>query len=244
MEEVTLDYGQQKIKYYLTRKKVKNINVNVKADGKVFVSANFDVSRDIIDRFIIKKSRWILRHLNTFEKTKEIFYPPREYVSGENYNFLGKQYRLKLEESVIERVEKPSDGYLKLFVKDKDDLAKKRNLINKWYQSQIKLVLSERFNYVYNKFLNFFGGEYNLRIRAMKTRWGTCNAKSSVITLNSNLIFAPEYCIEYVVLPELCHFKYSDHSKQFYELLENLMPDWELRKKILDEETARFISIK
>jgi predicted metal-dependent hydrolase len=242
MEENRLKYGDGEITYFLTRKKVKNINLNVKADGRIFVSADSSISKEVVDRFITKKSRWITRHVDAFEKTKELFFPPKEYVSGENYNYLGKSYRLKILQAEKERVELDS-GYLKIYVKDKSNLEKKKALVTKWYKDQIQSVITKAFAETCKKYENLFAGPYSLRIRIMKTRWGTCNTKSSTITLNSNLIFAPEYCIEYVVLHELCHFKFQNHSKKFFELLENQMPDWELRKKILDEEIARFITM-
>lgn len=56
------------------------------------------------------------------------------------------------------------------------------------------------------------------------------------VTFNLNLIKTPMYCIEYVVLHELAHFEYQNHSKNFYKFVEKFMPDWKKRKKILDEE--------
>ncbi|MCL2177176.1 MAG: M48 family metallopeptidase [Firmicutes bacterium] len=240
MKERRIKYGDGEIVYILTRKKVKNINLNVKADGKISVSADPSISIEMIEKFIIRKSRWLARHLSVFEVAKELFSPPKEYVSGENYNYLGKQYRLKVSQSNNEQVE-IDGGFLKLYVKDKDNLERKKSLINKWFKDQIQIVLGKVFKKMREKFSTIFNDSCDLRIRAMKTRWGTCNAKKLLITLNSNLIFAPEYCIEYVVLHELCHFKFQNHCKGFFELLENLMPDWEARKKILDEEIARHI---
>jgi len=78
-----------------------------------------------------------------------------------------------------------------------------------------------------------------IKIREMKARWGSCHRKDQVILLNSELIKAPKYCIDYVVLHELIHFKYNNHDTDFYAFLISLMPDWEKRKKILDEETIK-----
>lgn len=74
-----------------------------------------------------------------------------------------------------------------------------------------------------------------LRIREMKSCWGSCLYWKGTITLNSWLIQKSRRCIEYVVLHELCHFVHPNHSKQFYELLETLMPDWKERKRELNE---------
>lgn len=73
----------------------------------------------------------------------------------------------------------------------------------------------------------------------MKARWGSALLDSNTVLLNLDLIKAPKHCIDYVVLHELVHFKYNDHSDKFYNMLYALMPEWEKRKAILDEEIVR-----
>ena len=73
-----------------------------------------------------------------------------------------------------------------------------------------------------------------LRIRDMKSRWGTCHVKKGIVTLNKRLLAAPRGAVEYVVLHELCHLIYPDHSKQFYDFLAVMMPDWKERKQLLN----------
>ena len=70
----------------------------------------------------------------------------------------------------------------------------------------------------------------------MKSRWGSCIPSNNKVIFNLKLIKTPICCIEYVVLHELSHFKYQDHSKNFYNFVTIFMPDWKARKKILDEE--------
>lgn len=241
MEENKFKYGDEEIAYLLIRKQVKNINLNVKADGRIFVSAEHSIPKETIEKFLIRKSRWIYKHLNKFEHTKEIFTPPKEYISGENYNYLGKQYRLKIIKAGEDKIEIDA-GYIKLYTKDKDNFERKKSLVNSWYKTQIQTILQHGFEMATKKHSTLLGNNFVLKIRVMKTRWGTFNAKNNLITLNSNLIFAPEYCIEYVVLHELIHSKHLNHCKRFFELLENLMPDWRERKKILDEEVVKFIA--
>jgi len=69
----------------------------------------------------------------------------------------------------------------------------------------------------------------------MKARWGSCLRDSQAILLNFELIKAPKYCIDYVVLHELIHFVHKNHDQKFYSFLTSLMPDWKKRKAILDE---------
>jgi len=55
------------------------------------------------------------------------------------------------------------------------------------------------------------------------------------------LIKAPKYCIDYVLLHELIHFKYDNHNENFYNLITVLMPDWKKRKEILDLEIVKML---
>jgi len=73
-----------------------------------------------------------------------------------------------------------------------------------------------------------------VRIREMKTRWGSCNPSKGYINLNLKLIEKSTECIEYVVFHELSHLVYADHSTKFYNYLSLFMPDWEKRKGRLE----------
>ena len=71
----------------------------------------------------------------------------------------------------------------------------------------------------------------------MKTRWGSLS-KRETLTLNIDLIRAPKECIEYVIIHELCHLKFHDHSTEFYHLLEKIMPNWKNFKHKLEVNMA------
>jgi len=79
----------------------------------------------------------------------------------------------------------------------------------------------------------------DIRLFTMNTQWGNCSP-SGVITLNPHLIKAPTICIDYVILHELCHLVEHNHSDRFYQLLKQVMPDWEVRKEKLDNMAEKF----
>jgi len=72
-----------------------------------------------------------------------------------------------------------------------------------------------------------------LKLKWMKNSWGRCNGNGQ-ITLNIELIKAPKSCIDYVMAHELCHLTYLNHSRNFYNLLENNYPDWRIAKNRLE----------
>lgn len=78
-----------------------------------------------------------------------------------------------------------------------------------------------------------------LQIRKMQTLWGSSSPHRKTITLNFYLLRARRVCIEYVMLHELTHFLYPNHSKNFYDFLTVHMPDWRDRKKTLDNDVVR-----
>lgn len=69
----------------------------------------------------------------------------------------------------------------------------------------------------------------------MMSQWGACQPQKGAITLNSRLIEKPRNCIEYVVLHEFVHFIYPNHSRQFWNFVTMMMPDWKERKKELEK---------
>jgi predicted metal-dependent hydrolase len=73
-----------------------------------------------------------------------------------------------------------------------------------------------------------------LKIRKMKSRWGSCIPSKKQITLNMNLIYFDEDCIRQVIVHEFCHFIYLNHSKDFYALMERFESNYKVYRKRLE----------
>ena len=223
------------IPYLLTRKPVKNVNLRIKPEGEVLVSANNSVPTDFIDAFIEKKQRYVFSVLSRYEEKKKLFQAvPKRYVSGESYDLLGKSLRLKVEANKEENVY--TDGvYIFLKVKDKDDFRHKEIMMSKWLKQYQTTVFEELLQEKYLLFEKYGVTYPTLKIRNMTSRWGSCQPKKGIITLNSKLIEAPRNCIEYVILHELVHFIHPNHSRQFWDFVAMMMPDWKERKEELEK---------
>lgn len=238
MEKYSIKYGKRVIEFELERKKVKNINLKVKPDMKVVVSANSKVPLDYILKFVRQKAPWIMKNIGYFKDVQPEHKTIKEYVSGESFKYLGKQYRLKVEEASEESV-RYYQGFIEIKVKDKKDTVRKKKLIDKWYREKAALNFSESLKRTY-PLVEKYGIKYpEIQIKTMKARWGSCIKDKNIIMLNHELIKAPKFCIDYVVLHELVHFKHRNHDAEFYNFVTSLMPDWKQRKEILDEEVVR-----
>lgn len=238
MTEHIVRYGKAKITFELERKDVKNINLNIRANMRIVVSASDQIPLEFIKEFVREKAPWILKNIDYFKEVQPERRSPREYVSGESFKYLGKQYRLQVEQSQEEYV-KYFRGYIYLYTKDICNLERKEQLFHHWLDKRAQIVFQESLNKMHKLVSKYDIPKPKLNTREMKSRWGSCVKEINQITLNCHLIKAPKYCIDYVVLHELIHLKYNNHSNQFYLFLTSLMPDWGKRKQILDTEIIR-----
>ncbi|AEK19843.1 M48 family metallopeptidase [Methanococcus maripaludis] len=214
----------------IIRKKIKNMYLVVNPDCSVVVKAPVRVSDEYINSFIKKKESWIKKHLENFESlnSKSV---AKKYIDGELFKYLGNEYILKVYPSKKEYLE-ISDNFFNLYVLETNDFEKKKKIIEKFYRKRAEIELFEIFksNYkvVTEKMPDF-------AVRKMKKRWGSCSFHKNKIILNERLIEKSKDCIEYVVFHELAHLRYPNHSKDFYNYLTELMPEWKIKKLKLNE---------
>lgn len=236
-QERTILYAGAPLRYLLEQKPVKNLNLRIRRDGSVFVSAHPGISVEKVDTFVAGKGGYIRSAQKRFQEMAQYAPQHKQYVSGETFYLLGRGVRLSVEKNGRDAIS--NDGvYLHLQTKDPDDFSKKQRLVTAYLDEQCHAVFSEILSENYPIFQKYGIPMPTLRIRNMETRWGSCLTQKGIITLNKRLLEAPRHCIEYVVMHELCHFLHPDHSKRFYTFLTTLMPDWRERKSILDQNAA------
>lgn len=222
------------IRYVLERKAVKNINLRVRRDGSVYVSAAPSVPEERINSFVSSNASFIRKAREKFSRRAPMVSAPKRYVSGETFYLAGRSLRLKVEKGRKNSV--TSDGvYILLQAKDPGDSDSRRRLVEKYLEKQYRELFSRVLKETYPVFAKYGIPFPVLRLRKMKTKWGTCLPKKGIITLNTVLARLPRDCIEYVTVHEFCHFIYANHSRQFYALLTAIQPDWRRRKTLLEE---------
>lgn len=223
----------RRIEYELQIKAVKNINLRIKADRTVFVSASPSVSVQTIEEFLVSKSDYILNALEYYEDIARYAPKPKQYVDGESFRIFGHDRRLIVVNGTNNAVES-DESYITLTVKDVSDIEQKRKTMEQWRYSLCRDKIQSLCEAVYPKFQKYGVSYPVLRFRNMVSRWGSCQPKRGVLTFNYALVEAPIFSIEYVVVHEFTHFLQPDHSRRFYQQLAMFMPDWEERKRILE----------
>ena len=229
-----IELNGRTIEYELERKNVKNLNLRIKADQSIYVSANHAVSEKTIREFLQSKSDYILKALERYAEMAKYAPKPKMYVDGEGFSVLGRELRLKVIQG--RRNSAVSDEvYVTLTVKDPSDLDMKKRTMDNWIKKQCQEQIQDVCEAIYPKFQKY-GVEFPvLRFRNMVSRWGSCQPKRKILTFNSALIEAPLSCIEYVVMHEFVHFLQPNHSRKFYQYLSMFMPDWKERKSMLEK---------
>jgi len=229
----TVEADGNAISYTLERKPVKNINLRIRADQCVYVSAPKDVAAKMVDTFVVEKSAYILRALKKFKDKNRDAASEHSFVNGETVKFLGRNLRLKVKNASRSKVES-DESYVTLYVKDVQDVDLKKRVLETWLRKKCKDEITAICKKVYPQVKKYGIAFPEIQLREMVSRWGSCSPKKGFMTFNTALIAMPVSCIEYVVTHEFTHFLYPNHSKKFYQQLATFMPDWEERKKRLE----------
>lgn len=226
-----IQYGTKKIVFSIAEKKRKSIAIEVYPDTSVQIKAPFDYSIDDIKKIVSKRSRWIITQQKFFEQFLPET-PKREYVMGETHKYLGRNYLLKIINSEENKV-KIQGNYLVVFT-TKSTSEEVKHLITEWYYKRAAKIFEKVYEEAFKKFVHYKIQKPELQIKRMKKRWGSYTSSGKIV-INPELIKASSACIEYVLIHELCHLIERNHSKKFYNLLEQIVPDWKHWKLKLEK---------
>jgi len=227
-----IQYGTTTIEYQLTFAQRKTLGISVHPDCSVRVVAPVGSDPAAIEAKLQQRSAWIVKQQQHFERYLPLL-PPRQYVSGETHLYLGKQYRLKVEEAPTAAV-KLTRGRFYIYTAAGKQRTTIGDQLEGWYRAKAHTLFGEQLAICLKKVavvgITISPG---LRIRTMQKRWGSCT-ETGVITLNLKLIQVPKALIDYVIIHELCHLKEHNHSHAYYHLLDRVLPDWRARRDELN----------
>lgn len=208
------DYKDKSYEIVVLKKRTtKNLYIKVKDDLKIYITCNTFTSDREIKRIVNNNRKSIERMLDRaimLDEKKQDFY------------FLGKKYDI-----VYTNIDEVSLGENKIFLSKNIDL-------DKWLKKQALKIFSEHLENCYENFTRSIPHP-SLRIRKMKTRWGVCNTKTYVITLNLELITKDINCLDYVIYHELSHLVEANHSKRFWAVVEENFKDYKKYRALTND---------
>lgn len=219
------------VSYELERKNVKNINLRVKPDG-IFVSAPQYVPAGAVEDFMRRKATVILSALDRAEAAAREQARPRAWADGEMIPIFGRTVTLRIRQGPT-RDSRLLGEELFLSLPRPENPERRRRELDAWLRGELEAVLAALCEKYMPLFVPYGVRAPQIRVRRMKSRWGSCIPTKGIISFNSALAAAPMDCVEYVVVHELTHFLRQDHSPAFYSLLSSFLPDWRQRREKL-----------
>ncbi len=220
------------IEYVLKRNAKKNINITIKDDGTVMVSAPKRVSILEINKVIENKKEWIEK-ARTKQSSKKIIKTDIDIINGTKIYFLGSLKTISIIPSKITSISINEDT---IIFEVKEKYINNQDYLNTHFYSALKEKLTFILKEYTNMYLNVMNLNINtMRLRNMKSRFGTCMPTKKQILFNTYLIHYPLESIEYVALHEVSHLIHANHSAKFYDVVAKYMPDWKARKNKLKE---------
>ena len=208
----------------VVRKEIKNFHISVHPpNGRVRVSAPLYFDDDTIRIAVISRLGWIRRKQEAF--TKQDRQSQREFVTGESHYFAGRRYRLDvIEHDRPPRVWLPNNTKIALSVRPGSDRDTREAVVHRWYRQHLRAQLP----LLLEKWEPKIGVSVNeVRIKKMKTLWGSCNVEAKRIWLNLELAKKPESCLVYILVHEMVHLLERQHNDRFHALMDRFLPQWQ-----------------
>ena len=213
------------ITYTLVTKQVKNINMRISSKGEVVVSANLFVPMDKIDDFVSSKVSWIVKHQKSMQERSQ-----KSMIDDKHIILFGNSLKIRKTTGKYNHVSYDKDT---LYVQCREQ-ADPEKVIRQFLDKLCRDVFLDIATLTFRSLSDYHLEFPDVKIRDMKSRWGSCTPAKNSITLNRKLIHYPFEFIEYVVLHEFVHFIQPNHSKAFYNIIENYMPDYKTRMEMVN----------
>lgn len=207
----------------------KTLGICVRPDLSVTVTAPRGTAAREIKDFVRQRANWIAKAWRSLEQRPK----PRvhAYKNDEVHYYVGNQYRLQVRQGQKDSV-RCETGCMMVTSKNAAEPGRTERLLNTWYRKQAALIFYDRLCIWHEKMAGEGIPLPKLRIRQMKSRWGSCSS-TGWITLNLSLIKTSPECIDYVVVHELCHLKVKGHGPSFWAIVERFVPDYRrLRREL------------
>lgn len=212
----------------------RSIYLRVKNKGRLVVSCGLRTSLKEICIFVDEKKEWIEKQLDqSYEEEKK--YPRKRFLQGEKFPFCGELKTLQFSDSSkiglsIEGLSLQAHNFTSM-----NECQRQAHLIQ-FYKHQGRVILQNKISY-YSQLMNLYPNKVSFR--SQKTMFGSCS-EDRKISLNWTLVAAEDSVMNYVVIHELAHLKYMDHSPRFWNLVAQYQPSYFRYKKWLQNNLYFF----
>jgi predicted metal-dependent hydrolase len=203
------------------KKKRKTISIKITNEGEVIVSTPLYVSNEKIKQIIENKKNWIASKLKLVKSEEETINENKDCIS-----FLGIECKINIYEGCNASTRlmfENNEFHIYVSERLKDNKNESINeILKKWYRLQARNILEKRTT-IYAEKLKVYPNK--IFIKDQKTRWGSCSSKGN-INYNYRIIMTPLEVIDYLVVHELCHMVHLNHSKEFWNLVGSIIPNY------------------
>lgn len=197
-------------------KRAKYIRLQITGNGKIelVVPYNIPIRQGVL--FVESKRTWLEKKLKKIGQC------------GNKFRYFGKEIALSLEYHLfIDTIEYYFNGEELRVIIPTGFTLKKEELFDTWLFAKANEYIPDRVKTIAQR--NNFNYA-NVRIKRLKSRWGSCSSKRN-LSFNHKLMYFESSIIDYVIIHELCHLKEMNHSKRFWNLVESLLPEYKILKR-------------
>ncbi len=222
------------IAYNVVRSRRKTADIVVERDGRIFVRVPPSISQEHIAEMIKAKELWIYKTLAEWRDLNETRVL-RDYRNGEGFLYLGRSYRLSLVSGQEEALLLKNGRFcLRRDLVDRGEIAAAQAAFREYYIARGSERISQRLAYYAPK-VGFDPNSFD--VRELGHRWASFSSKGH-LAFHWKCMLAPQKIIDYIVVHELCHFHYRDHTDAFWNEVDKVLPDFQERKAWLRKHGA------
>lgn len=238
-------YKEENIGVKVVYRKRKNISIRIIPKNTIEIISPKSISISFLKKILEEKSSWIMKTLDKFETVDESF-KERKYINGEIFYYLGDEYELKIIED--KNINNKNNKYCYIKIKDKNliiitnnnEAEYIKNELKKWYKIESEKIVIKRLEALKKEKTMMNELQPNIiKIKEQKKRWGSCTSQKTIY-INSRIVMAKVNVIDYILVHEFSHLAHMNHSKEFYNLVESILPDFRQSEKWLKENSYKF----
>lgn len=232
-----IKYKDKNIEFEVRKSDRKTICIKVDSEGKVKFFCPAAISDEEIKIAAMSKAQWIIDAKNNVAEinSHKII---RKFEEGSTFMYLGNEYPLHIDYNSRNKKINVDLCLFKnrmSFVISTNTLSeeKMKKALEMWYRMKTKEIVLK----IIKKYEDRFKDKVsNVRVKEQKRRWASCTWQNAIL-FNWKCCMADEKVVEYIVVHEMCHFEYRNHSKQFWDKVAEIIPDYEWRDSYLKENS-------